>query len=167
MITVYAHQNGMWLNMGTVRRQYQVDDIIELKNSHYPLKVIDVISDKNETSIYTMFMNPYERLMVTDIQWDSDGEELPDEIQLPIGMVDDEDISDYLSDKTGFCHEGFCIEGRTLEYIMNTRWYQTANVVELFDSAGNKITKPVTKLLKTEVLEAVEIDNEVTLILEI
>lgn len=35
--------------------------------------------------------------------------ELPNEIEIPEGMTDMDDISDYLSDLTGFCHDGFTI----------------------------------------------------------
>lgn len=44
-----------------------------------------------------------------NIVWDTDGEyvELPNEIELPFGMVDEDEISDYISYKTGFCHNGF------------------------------------------------------------
>lgn len=58
--------------------------------------------------------------IATNIQWDIDLEEnetyeaaiehcnLPNEIEIP-DTIDEEDISDYLSDKTGFCHAGFCL----------------------------------------------------------
>lgn len=44
-----------------------------------------------------------------NIEWDTDGEEvsLPTEIEIPEDMTDEEEISDYLSDVTGFCHFGF------------------------------------------------------------
>lgn len=44
-----------------------------------------------------------------NIKWDTDGEnvKLPNEIELPFGMVDEDEISDYISDETGFCHYGF------------------------------------------------------------
>ena len=44
-----------------------------------------------------------------NISWDTDGEcvELPTEIELPFGVVDEDEISDYISDETGFCHKGF------------------------------------------------------------
>lgn len=46
-----------------------------------------------------------------NIMWDVDIEEelenLPTEIELPDGMTDEEEISDYITDKTGFCHYGF------------------------------------------------------------
>lgn len=53
------------------------------------------------------------RLCVINIQWDVDNEEdfnrLPQRIKIPEGMTDDDEISDYLSDMTGFCHRGFSL----------------------------------------------------------
>lgn len=37
---------------------------------------------------------------------------LPTEVDLPDGMTDEEEISDYLSDKYGYCHKGFDLEER-------------------------------------------------------
>lgn len=37
-------------------------------------------------------------------------ERLPTEIDLPDGMEDEDEIGDYLSDMTGFCHFGFDLE---------------------------------------------------------
>lgn len=48
-----------------------------------------------------------------NINWDVDCKEdlefLPTEIEIPnwIDCDDDDEISDYLSDLTGFCHKGF------------------------------------------------------------
>ena len=42
-----------------------------------------------------------------DVDCDIDGERLPPEVDLPAGMVDEDEISDYLSDFIGFCHKGF------------------------------------------------------------
>lgn len=46
-----------------------------------------------------------------NINWDTDGEDihLPNEIEIPDDIADEDDdaISDYLSDVTGFCHKGF------------------------------------------------------------
>lgn len=44
------------------------------------------------------------------IEWDTDGDNealafLPEEIELPDGMSDEESISDYISEQTGFCLE--------------------------------------------------------------
>ena len=50
-----------------------------------------------------------------DIIWDVDDDEvlenLPNEIEIPddIDIDDEEEISDYLSDCTGYCHQGFCL----------------------------------------------------------
>lgn len=35
---------------------------------------------------------------------------LPNEIEVPDGMTDAEDISDWLSDEYGFCHNGFYLD---------------------------------------------------------
>ncbi len=45
-----------------------------------------------------------------DIIWDLDRENdgsLPSEITIPDNIKDEDEISDYLSDMTGFCHKGF------------------------------------------------------------
>jgi hypothetical protein len=48
-----------------------------------------------------------------NIKWDVDNDEpedldLPTEIEIPVEIQDDEDaISNYISDLTGFCHYGF------------------------------------------------------------
>ena len=53
-------------------------------------------------------------MKAVDICWDVDYDEdmvyLPSEIILPNGMTDEEEISDYLSNITGFCHDGFYLE---------------------------------------------------------
>lgn len=50
-----------------------------------------------------------------DILWDVDtpdeAKDLPVEVEIPDGMVDEEEVSDYLSDLTGFCHKGFRLTG--------------------------------------------------------
>lgn len=53
-------------------------------------------------------------MKATNIEWDVDDLEdldyLPTEIEIPEGMIDEEEISDYISDETGFCHNGFVLE---------------------------------------------------------
>ena len=53
----------------------------------------------------------YDNLKAVDIEWDVDSKEdletLPIEIEIPYGMTDENEISDYLSEVTGFCHKGF------------------------------------------------------------
>ena len=63
--------------------------------------------------------NEVKHLKAVDIQWDVDEKEdlesLPSEISIPDGMAED-DISDYLSDVTGFCHKGFeLVEKKEIE----------------------------------------------------
>lgn len=54
-------------------------------------------------------------MKATNIKWDTDENKktlryLPKKMEIPSGMYDLDDISDYLSDETGFCHDGFFIE---------------------------------------------------------
>jgi hypothetical protein len=58
--------------------------------------------------------NGGKNMKAINIDWDVDLEEdldvlqmLPDEIEIPEELEDKEAISDYLSDVTGFCHNGF------------------------------------------------------------
>lgn len=50
-------------------------------------------------------------LKAVNIDWDVDCAEdldsLPKAVQIPAGMEDPDEISDYLSNLTGFCHKGF------------------------------------------------------------
>jgi hypothetical protein len=56
-----------------------------------------------------------EKMKAVNIQWDTDRDrellkELPTEIDIPDGMDNEDEISDYISDVTGFCHYGFELE---------------------------------------------------------
>ena len=47
------------------------------------------------------------------IQWDIDYDDkgvLPTEIEIPPYITDEEDICDYISNVTGYCHQGFLLE---------------------------------------------------------
>lgn len=48
-----------------------------------------------------------------NIIWDTDFVEdlqkLPTEIDIPSGVTDEDVISDYITDLTGFCHKGFSL----------------------------------------------------------
>ena len=56
-------------------------------------------------------------MKAVNIKWDTDGDmevfdELPTEIEIPDYLVTDEDdllddVSDWLSNEIGFCHDGF------------------------------------------------------------
>lgn len=57
-------------------------------------------------------------MKAVNIKWDTDDEDyesepdlnLPTEIEIPDGMTDEDEISDYISDMTGFCHYGYELE---------------------------------------------------------
>ena len=53
-------------------------------------------------------------MKATNIVWDVDLVEdlqtLPTEIEIPKYIKDEDEISDYVSDVTGFCHKGFILE---------------------------------------------------------
>ena len=44
-----------------------------------------------------------------DVDYDDDRQALPIEVDIPEGMTDEEEISDYLSNVTGYCHKGFVL----------------------------------------------------------
>lgn len=57
-------------------------------------------------------------MKATNIIWDTDEENvsLPTEIEIPDSLNDDsigyaENVSDYITNVTGYCHKGFCLEG--------------------------------------------------------
>ena len=69
-----------------------------------------------ETDKFTVLERPQVKAYrATHIQWDVDEqedlEELPDSMDIPQG-IDEDEIADYLSDQTGFCHDGFDLEER-------------------------------------------------------
>lgn len=53
-------------------------------------------------------------MKATCIQWETDTAEekknLPSEIELPDGMTNAEEIEDYISEMTGYCHSGYVLE---------------------------------------------------------
>ena len=52
------------------------------------------------------------KLIAEMIEWDideNDDIELPETIEIPEGITDEDEISDYLSEQTGYCHNGFYI----------------------------------------------------------
>lgn len=54
-------------------------------------------------------------LKATNILWDvdyDDGGELPTEIDIPEGMTDEDEISNYLSEVTGYLPSRLCIGGK-------------------------------------------------------
>lgn len=52
-------------------------------------------------------------MRATHIEWDTDGDmvkELPTEMELPEGMTDEDEISDWITEQEGFCNKGFFLE---------------------------------------------------------
>lgn len=52
-------------------------------------------------------------LKATNILWDTDYDddgELLTEIDIPEGMTDEDEISDYLSEVTEYCHQDYVLE---------------------------------------------------------
>lgn len=56
-----------------------------------------------------------------NIKWDTDGgmellNQLPTEMEIPEEIIHGDEISDYLSEETGFCHDGFeLIDNETID----------------------------------------------------
>lgn len=45
--------------------------------------------------------------IIWDVDYEKDKDLLPTEIEIPDDIIDEDEISDYISDITGFCHYGF------------------------------------------------------------
>lgn len=55
-------------------------------------------------------------MIATNIKWDTDGDkehlnQLPQSVEIPEGMADVDEVSDFLSDAYGFCYAGFDLTG--------------------------------------------------------
>lgn len=48
--------------------------------------------------------------IIWDVDYDEDVDLLPTEIEIPEGMEDADEISDYLSDVIGYCHKAYVLE---------------------------------------------------------
>ena len=80
-------------------------------------------------------------MKAVDIEWDvdcqEDLEDLPTEIKIPEGLEDEEDISDYISDVTGFCHKGF----RLVENEKDKIVLDFGNIVSELETKNLKLLK--------------------------
>jgi len=64
-------------------------------------------------------------LKAINIEWDIDSDEetvLPTEIKIPYGITDDDEISNYLSDVTGYCHKGYQLVETNIKHVMVESW---------------------------------------------
>lgn len=70
-----------------------------------------------------------------NIIWDTDGEDiaLPSEIDIPDGMEDEDEISDYITDVTGFCHMGFDLKGEAQMRIPTNDRVTELRYIDLLD----------------------------------
>ena len=55
-------------------------------------------------------------MIAANIKWDTDGDkellsQLPQSVEIPEGMTNVDEVSDFLSDAYGFCHAGFDLTG--------------------------------------------------------
>lgn len=78
-------------------------------------------------------------MKVTNIIWDidEDGINLPVEVEVPNGLLDEEAISDWLSDEYGYCHKGFVLCEN--DNIKTLSWNGTEYAVKV----GNYQTHPL------------------------
>lgn len=119
---------GAWVvcSNGSTVNYDQNDSYVIPVAFNLDLSKIEIKGD--EIVIKKEFRLPY--IVAYDIKWDTDGDpvldQLPEEIEIPIDVLadDDEDaISDYLSDQTGFCHGGcklaIKLRGKNIPYIVN------------------------------------------------
>lgn len=77
-------------------------------------------------------------MKIFDIKWDTDGEdvELPTEMDVPDDLYDDE-IADYLSDKTGFCVNSWESDTRKIcvDYELTVIHSEYINVPKTIDNS--------------------------------
>lgn len=79
--------------------------------------------------------------IIWDVDYEEDRASLPTEIVIPKGMVDEDEISDYISDTTGFCHKGFILtEFDSMEDAYLEILYDKVTA-ELGDFKKNNLTK--------------------------
>ena len=84
-------------------------------------------------------------LKAVDIIWDVDCQEdlegLPTEVEIPDGM-DEDDISDYLSDVTGFCHKGYRLEECEKQDVCQNAEAAKPSLAEQIKTAATRASEP-------------------------
>lgn len=89
-----------------------------------------------------------------NIKWDTDGDievlkQLPTELEIPEGMTDEEEIFDYLSDETGFCHYGFELVN---QYAISVREILKRTVIVEAESIEEAIQKVEDAVEREEII---------------
>ena len=77
-------------------------------------------------------------LMAVDIIWDKDETDstvLPNYVIIPDGMEDDEDISDYITEKVGYCHCGFDL--KEVDEVKSMVWDKTKEREDAWGTLDN------------------------------
>lgn len=125
---------------------------------------------------------PY--IVAYDIKWDTDDnsdvfDQLPTEIAIPVEILkgnDEDAVSDYLSDQTGFCHAGckvgLCFRGKIIPY--STNWLDDATFLfcteegYLKDNDGDSfILKFEYHLDETRFVDEVEWEDDSALVCDL
>lgn len=103
-------------------------------------------------------------MKATNIEWDVESHEeaelLPSEIEIPDGMTDMDEISDYISDETGYCHKGYILEDGQQEATANIEAMLSMPPVARIDFLGSDGTvgDSVEYRTEEEFLKAVKED---------
>lgn len=71
--------------------------------------------------------------IIWDVDYEEDLELLPKEIEIPDLMTDEDEISDYLSDTTGYCHEDSKKAAETLDKYDFTPILKRCYGVDIYD----------------------------------
>lgn len=98
-------------------------------------------------------------MVAKNILWDTDGDmlalsDLPHRMRIPKSMTDPEEISDYLTEKTGYCHKGFdliqeeleefeqeCYEAYQLEWMLSHEY----SLAEALNTVGSNFQDSINK----------------------
>ena len=97
-------------------------------------------------------------MKATNIIWDIDEDEninLPTEVEIPSGLTDVEEISDWLSEEFEYCHKGFALyedeDDKTLSF----------NGTEYTVKVGNYPSHPLAMWVSIQNVKATSCENEI------
>ena len=108
----YGGNNHAWVvnSYGSTPNSFQNSSCVVPAAFNLDLSKVEI--EEDEIVIKNEYCLPY--VVAYNIKWDTDGDpvldQLPEEIKIPVEVLGDPDedaISDYLSDQTGFCHDGY------------------------------------------------------------